>query len=229
MKVCLGYIFCDGERWLRQTLPLVAGVLDGIVAVETGGSDRSAELLAGEGAIVTRQLLNNDFAAARNCCIQVARELGYDWLLMLDCDEAMFRDELAGVREEMQDTTKDVLTFARYNLAKETCDYWMPALFPDHQTRGIRLASQACFQNQLHETVYIGEHPVFATGEYTLSRFCIYHYGYCDPVDTIWLRHENYRRLLVGEPRLEQVPRGFIPPQTIYDGAQPWERPHPLR
>lgn len=82
LSLCL--IVKDEAQMLPGFLEAVRGIADEIVAIDTGSTDRSIELLRAAGARVDTMPWTGDFAAARNRSFDVARG---DFALVLDPDE----------------------------------------------------------------------------------------------------------------------------------------------
>lgn len=84
----------NAERTIRRALQSVRAQTfppREVVVVDDGSSDRTAEIAAGEGAVVLRRA-NGGQAAARNDGIRAAR---YDWISFLDADDLWFPHRLA--------------------------------------------------------------------------------------------------------------------------------------
>lgn len=84
LTLCL--IARDEERFLPGCLASVEGVVDRIVVVDTGSTDRTIELARAAGAEVVRHAWNDDFSAARNAAVEQV-DAGY--VLVLDADERL--------------------------------------------------------------------------------------------------------------------------------------------
>ncbi len=84
ITLCL--IARNEEAMLPGCLESVQGAVDSIVVVDTGSEDATAALAAAAGATVVDHVWNDDFAAARNAALGVARG---DWVLLLDADERL--------------------------------------------------------------------------------------------------------------------------------------------
>lgn len=80
------------ERCLLSAKPIV----DEMVVLDTGSTDRTRELARALGAAVFDWPWRDDFAAARNAALD--RAAG-DWTLWLDADEALLPESHARVRE----------------------------------------------------------------------------------------------------------------------------------
>jgi glycosyltransferase involved in cell wall biosynthesis len=81
LTVCM--IVRDEAENLRRALASVAGVADEVVVVDTGSTDDSAAVAGQLGARVGHFRWCDDFAAARNAALAMARGA---WVLSLDAD-----------------------------------------------------------------------------------------------------------------------------------------------
>ncbi|HEX6972399.1 MAG TPA: glycosyltransferase family 2 protein, partial [Limnochordia bacterium] len=88
LSVCM--IVKDEEEHLDACLKSVAGVADEIVVVDTGSTDRTVEIAKAHGARVIEFEWCDDFAAARNAGLEVAKG---EWILMIDADETVFEED----------------------------------------------------------------------------------------------------------------------------------------
>ncbi|MEW6581655.1 MAG: glycosyltransferase [Actinomycetota bacterium] len=85
-RLSLCMIMKDEEEHLTRCLESVQGVVDEIVIVDTGSTDRSVEIAERFGARVLHEEWRGDFAAPRNTAIDAATG---DWILVLDADEEL--------------------------------------------------------------------------------------------------------------------------------------------
>lgn len=84
----------DEEGSLPACLRSVSGLADEVVVVDTGSTDRTAEVAAQLGAKVSRFAWSGDLAAARN---ESLRHATGNWVLVIDADERLDdagRDEI---------------------------------------------------------------------------------------------------------------------------------------
>lgn len=86
MKLSLCAIVLNEEESLGKCLNSVKDVVDEIVVLDTGSSDRTVEIARSHGAIVHHYSWSNDFAAARN---EALKFVSGDWVLVLDADEIL--------------------------------------------------------------------------------------------------------------------------------------------
>ncbi|MCS6850164.1 MAG: tetratricopeptide repeat protein [Gemmataceae bacterium] len=89
MRVSLTMIVRNEEANLVDCLRSVAGLVDEIVVVDTGSSDRTREVAASFGAAVWEFPWCDDFAAARN---ESLRRATGDWVFWMDADDRLDAD-----------------------------------------------------------------------------------------------------------------------------------------
>ncbi|MCS6852417.1 MAG: tetratricopeptide repeat protein [Gemmataceae bacterium] len=103
MRVSLTMIVRNEENNLPDSLGGVAGLVDEIVVVDTGSTDRTREVARRWGARVVDFAWIDDFAAARN---EALRHATGDWILWLDADDrldALNRERLRAVLAQLPD------------------------------------------------------------------------------------------------------------------------------
>lgn len=86
MDLSLCMIVKNEESSLPQTLNSVKGIVDEMVILDTGSTDRTVEIAKAVGARVEYFEWCNDFAAARNEALKYAQG---KWVLVLDADEVL--------------------------------------------------------------------------------------------------------------------------------------------
>ena len=82
ISVCM--IVRDEEKNLPRCLGSIAPHVQEMVVIDTGSQDRSVEIARSFGATVGFRAWDDDFAAARNASLELAKE---PWILVLDADE----------------------------------------------------------------------------------------------------------------------------------------------
>lgn len=90
----------DDPVRLRACIESVAPVVDELVVVDTGSTDETEEVARSLGARTARIDWPDDFAAARNACLRLAR---CSWVLSLDADETLSeagREQVRAVAED---------------------------------------------------------------------------------------------------------------------------------
>ena len=86
VKLSLCMIAKNEEKYLGRCLASVRGVVDEIILVDTGSTDRTAEIAQSFGARVGHHAWQDDFSEARNASLELATG---DWILALDADEEL--------------------------------------------------------------------------------------------------------------------------------------------
>jgi tetratricopeptide (TPR) repeat protein len=90
LRLSLCMIVRDEQEMLPRCLEAVAGAVDEIVIVDTGSRDETIEIACAFGARVIERPWTGSFADARNASFDAATG---DWLLYLDADEVLVRED----------------------------------------------------------------------------------------------------------------------------------------
>lgn len=104
MRLCLAMIVKNEQESLGHCLASVQGLVDEILVLDTGSTDRTVEIARSFGARVEVFTWVDDFSAARNAAL--ARCTG-DWVLVLDADEAIDARDHGAIRQAMEDSSFD--------------------------------------------------------------------------------------------------------------------------
>lgn len=96
ISACL--IVKNEERRLPRALLSLRGLVDEIIVVDTGSTDRTRQIAEALGARVFAIDWNDDFAAARNVGLAHA---GGDWILILDADEEIALQDHEALRRQV--------------------------------------------------------------------------------------------------------------------------------
>jgi len=105
--ISLCMIVRDEAAMLPGFLDAAAGVWDELCVVDTGSVDATADLLAAAGARVAHRRWDDDFAAARNASLDLARG---QWILFLDADERLTPELAAQLRAVAADPAAGAAT-----------------------------------------------------------------------------------------------------------------------
>lgn len=176
-----------------------------VVVVDTGSTDASREIAAAAGARVVENAWQDDFAAARNAGLAVARR---PWILILDADEAIAPEDFAPLaaacaappdRAYLQST----LNYCPAGLHWE----WQPVRgrYPRQEEgqKGFFLARRLGlfpnaphlrFSGRVHETVL----PAVEAAGLAVKplEVPVHHYGYAAGAEGNRARRERYRLLV---------------------------------
>ena len=182
----------DEERFLEGCLRSLKDLVDDIVVVDTGSTDRSRDIARDLGARVLGHVWAGDFAAARNASIDGARG---EWILYIDADERVVEFDrrvvdtlLASPRHVCQTVLfRPAVGYTRYR------EYRLFRKRPDLRFRGV-----------IHESLVPDLESLCAGRRWRIgdSPVAIDHLGYEGD-----LRRKHLRNLPLLEARLDQDPQ----------------------
>ncbi len=192
LSVCL--IVRNEERFLTQCLQSVRDVAWQIVVVDTGSTDRTMDLARAQGGEVGTFTWGDDFSAARNAALALARG---DWVLVIDADEELRSDTLPALRDDLQDAR--VMSY-RLPLLNEGREHLGPSYVP----RLFRNAPGVLFEGRIHESCFpsVNQRASLWGLESRTGRAVLRHHGYQAEVVTDRRKQDRNLSLLrqaVGE------------------------------
>lgn len=194
LTVC--FIVKNEERFIARSVGSVRSLAFQVVVVDTGSSDRTAEIARELGAEVHSFAWRDDFAAARNACLMHARG---DWVLLLDADEELPESSHPRLIEAMANEKVIAWRLPLTDVGKENeGSHHVPRLF--------RNVPGAFFQGRIHEHAY-GSLERFQHEwglENRIGRALILHHGYTDQL--VKSRSKVNRNLRLLELALEEQP-----------------------
>ena len=110
--ISLCMIVKNEEHFLPGCLRTVQGLMDEIIVVDTGSTDRTMEIAREYGARIYEHPWQNDFSFHRNQSIDYASG---DWILILDADEELDPSEHNMIKSVIRRKDIDAVTFVVYN------------------------------------------------------------------------------------------------------------------
>lgn len=176
LSLCM--IVKNEEANLPRCLESVKGVVDEMVIVDTGSTDRTKEIAQSYGAKVYDFEWVDDFSAARNYGIDRAKG---EWILVLDADEVLDAQTAIELRPILETSKADA-----YNCVTRNVLSLQPELYYHDSSfqgwvRVFRNRPQYRFESMYHEAVFpsLLRHKAKVEN----SNFIIWHYGLlCDMV-----------------------------------------------
>jgi Flp pilus assembly protein TadD len=210
--VSLCMIVKDEENNLPRCLLDAARIVDEIIVVDTGSSDRTEEIAAAFGAKVFSTKWTGDFSCARNASIA---EASGDWIFVLDADELVSPSDHDEFRKLTADTRKKNLAYSfttRNYVRQPDVQDWRKndgryqeeagtGWIPSSKVRLFRRNPDVQFAQPVHESV---EQSLRKSGiDIVHCRIQIHHYGKLDPRRTRE-KARVYREL--GEAKLNNEP-----------------------
>lgn len=196
LSLCM--ICKNEEKMLERCLKSVHGVVDEIIVVDTGSTDRTREIAEECGAAVIDYKWINDFAAARNAGLEKANG---KWILFLDADEELHYEDREKLRKlavegEGCGYFLQVLNLVGGAMKKgiDTCP--VLRLFRNH--KNIR------FEGRVHEQIGFSIHKQFESANIDYTDIRIMHYGYLDEV--VKEKNKKERNYALIKQQVEEEP-----------------------
>ncbi len=115
--ISLCMIVKDEEHNLHRCLDSVAGIVDEMIIVDTGSTDRTVEIAKSYGAKVFYQPWEGSFSKARNYSLKYAT---CEWILYLDADEELRSGDSKLLKEIAKNSDCTVVSFIIYNKYKNS-------------------------------------------------------------------------------------------------------------
>ena len=173
IRISACVIVKDEEENIQQWLDGVKSIVDEMIVVDTGSTDRTMEIAKAGGAATYFFAWRNDFAAAKNYAIEKAKG---DWIIFLDADEyfsVQARGKLRCFLEKIHGSRKFVcISSPLYNIDKDNGNRLMSTMI---QVRVFRNMRSMRYRGKVHETLYC---RVKKGGLCIPTDFSIYHTGY---------------------------------------------------
>lgn len=202
-RLSLCMIVKDEEANLNSCLKSVRTLVDEIIVVDTGSTDRTKEIALSYGAIVHVFPWNNDFSSARNESLQYATG---EWILVLDADEVLDVNDHTRIKQLIAEKDVDAYRLVQRTYQKEsTCADWKSletetelargnhGYITSHLVRLFRNNKQICFKGRVHEQVEIdllSQNKVIVRTDIS-----IHHYGNILSPDSLRKKQELYLRI----------------------------------
>ncbi len=200
LSLCM--IVRDEEQMLPRCLAAVAGAVDEIVLVDTGSSDATVEIARSFGARVIEHEWSGSFAQARNVSFDAARG---DWLMYLDADEVLVREDAALLRSLTGRTWREAFSVSEMNYTGDAEDGTAVA---HNALRVFRNRPEYRFEGRLHEQI-AHRLPGFLPERIEATGIRVEHYGYLGVVRDA--RQKSRRNIeLLRLQQAESRPSAFL-------------------
>lgn len=199
-RLSLCMIVKDEEDCIGNCLSSVADVVDEIIIVDTGSSDKTVEICQSFGAQIFDFPWNGSFSDARNYGLE--RATG-DWILWLDADEVVDSSDVYKLRDALY-FDENLLSIHLINYygdqpdPNQTFDIFHTRLFRNH--KGLK------FMNIIHEMLNVDEIFDNTLEDSSIIKTIpikLYHYGYLNSISKTKKKFERNIRLLEEEIKHE--------------------------
>ncbi len=175
LRLSLCMIVRDEERMLPRCLAAVAAAVDEIVVVDTGSTDATIEIARSFGARVIEREWTGSFAEARNASFDAAHG---DWLMYLDADELLVREDAALLRSLTGRTWREAFYVSETN---HTGDLEVGTAVRHDALRIFRNRPEYRFEGRLHEQI-AHRLPGYLPERIETTEVRVEHYGYLGAV-----------------------------------------------
>ena len=166
MLLTAALIVRNEQKFLGACLDSIQDLVDEIVVVDTGSTDRSKDIAIEAGARLSEFAWTGDFSAARNRALDLARG---EWILYIDADETVRPGNFTEVRAQLADS-KLVGYYTWLHPRPSYTPYRILRLFRNHPD--IR------FSGIIHERVWPAILKHYSEADVGESRLTLDHLGY---------------------------------------------------
>lgn len=172
MQLSFCIIVKNEEQNLPQCLSSVRDVVDQMIVLDTGSSDRTSEIAKSFGAEVYSFDWRNDFSAARNESLNYAQG---DWVLVLDADEVLVPEIVPILKTAIEQKEYLVFNLVRQEIGAAQSPYSLISrLFRRHPEIWFSRPYHAMIDDQV--MALLQREPHWKIG--AISEVAILHEGY---------------------------------------------------
>jgi len=194
------------EEFLPQCLESIKGLIDELIVVDTGSTDKTVEIAQSFGAKVYHHPWENDFSKHRNQSISYATG---DWIFIIDADEELVTEDIQIIRKTIRCAADDVT-----QILVRVLDFNRELKLVTNETHSIRL-----FRNNtgIHYEGIVHNALIIPWGNYIITPARIFHYGY--HLSKQKMKEKFQRRICLLDRQLEQDPHNIA---TLFYLANAW-------
>ncbi|MEC4984528.1 MAG: tetratricopeptide repeat protein [Oscillatoria sp. PMC 1068.18] len=172
MKLSLCAIVKNEEKNLPKCLISVKELVDEIVILDTGSSDRTAEIAKSFGAKLFHFQWCNDFAVARNEALNYVET---EWVLVLDADEVLQPEIIPQIRKAIVNPDYLVINLLRQEVGATQSPYSLVSrLFRRHPAIKFTRPYHAIIDDSVDQLLQRENHWQIIS----FPEVAILHYGY---------------------------------------------------
>ncbi|MBF2065637.1 MAG: tetratricopeptide repeat protein [Calothrix sp. C42_A2020_038] len=172
MKLSLCIIVKNEEAALPKCIRSAKSIVDEIIVVDTGSTDKTIEIAKGLGAKVYQDEWKNDFSAARN---EALKYVTGDWVLVLDADETLTSKIKSHIKQAIEMQEYLMINLLRYEVGANQSPHSMVSrLFRNHPDIKFSRPYHAIVDDSVLEI--LKKEPDWQIGH--LSEVAILHQGY---------------------------------------------------
>ncbi|MBI2659721.1 tetratricopeptide repeat protein [Candidatus Woesearchaeota archaeon] len=208
--ISLCMITKNEEKWLEQCLNSVKDIVDEIIIIDTGSTDKTKEIAKEFNAKIHDFKWSDDFSAARNESIKYATK---DWILVLDADETLDKDGIKAIKDLIKDKANGAFLFLQKNYTDDTKiagfvneghsyeNKKYSGWYGSFIARLFRNKKGFKFEGTVHELIEPSIEK--KKGKIAATKVVLHHYGNADP-ETVKKKRQLYLELC--KKKVEQKP-----------------------
>lgn len=159
------------EKNIKRCLDSVKDLVDEIVIVDTGSTDKTVEISRSYGANIYSVEWHDDFSEARNKSLDMAHG---KWILFMDADDELDKNDLKKVKEILNDDD-EAYFFKTVNFVGNSPSYETAI---NMNLRIMRNRPEYRFIYPIHEQIAVVIQNVNPNAKLINTDIKVYHYGY---------------------------------------------------
>ncbi|MGQ4647548.1 glycosyltransferase [Lyngbya aestuarii] len=192
MDLSLCMIVKNEEMSLSDVLSSVRDIVDEMVILDTGSTDRTVEIAKEFGARVEYFKWCNDFSAARN---QALKYVQGEWILVLDADEVLTPEVVPEIKQAIQQESYLVINLVRQEVGAAQSPYSLVSrLFRHHPEVKFSRPYHAMVDDSVAQLLRKEPHWQIIS----LPTVAIKHYGYQPEAIAALDKHTRARQAMEG-------------------------------
>ncbi|TCK98613.1 tetratricopeptide repeat protein [Natranaerovirga hydrolytica] len=169
--VSLCMIVKNEEKNLSRCLKSIDGLMDEIIIVDTGSTDKTIEIAKAYNAKIYHYEWQDDFSAARNESIKYATG---DWLFFMDADDELCHKDRERLLELIQKGAKDIYFFETHSFVGRTPG---ANITVNLNIRLVKNDGQYYYESPIHEQLK-NKKQALTNLKTSIVDIKIFHYGY---------------------------------------------------
>lgn len=193
--ISLCMITKNEEKNIKSCLESVANIVDEIIIVDTGSTDKTIDIAKSYGAKVFSYKWNNDFSEARNISLEKATK---DWIIVLDGDEVLPKEDGKKLKNIINNTSMEALYLRLENIVdnKSLGDAVVLRVFKNNKLYK--------FRNKMHEQVIFSIEEHAGKDKIQATNLKILHYGYDPKIYNMEEKQKRNLKILESYPEEER-------------------------
>jgi len=171
-KISFCAIVKNEEKSLPQCLETVRNLVDEMIVLDTGSTDKTVEIASEMGAKVYHFAWCDNFATARNEALKYVQG---DWILVLDADERLTPDGVSQIKDAIANPQTLAINLVRYEVGAAQSPYSLVSrLFRNHPDLQFSRPYHASIDDSAIALIKKEPHWQITS----ISPIAILHYGY---------------------------------------------------